>query len=95
MNNDKDPVPNDWYSKLLDAISCSANLTQESIKVEIQARHGELWKQINNQSVCIINLEQKLSKVETRCIELERKLRRYNIIIFGIQNAPNDTLSLL
>lgn len=99
---------NELYSKLLEVIKQEGNNNKEDIKSEIKRETRKLSEEINakikeenrkltelieQQNQKIILLQSKCDQFQNRCLNLERQIRKNNIIIFGL-TIEND-ISLL
>lgn len=89
-----DITNNELFARLLNAIKDESGTTKEEIKNEIRIENKKICEIIQALNKKVIDLENNCSKLESKCIHLERQVRKNNIVIFGlnINLKPEETL---
>ena len=77
--------PENWYANLIEAINNSAKVTQDSIRQEIHLKFDEVSNKIGAQEDKLKVLERQHKKLDLRSLEHERRIRKNNILIFGLK----------
>lgn len=83
---------NELYNKLINIIKAENERLVNTIREEINGKNKILIQKLDECSNRITELEQDHSLLKTRCIGLERQLRKNNIIIFGLDVPPNSDI---
>lgn len=82
------------FHKLLQVIESQAEKTREDISNEIKCESRKLLEKIENQDLEIKNLKEAHQLLEERCVQLERSIRKNNILVFGLL-PPTDNTEIL
>lgn len=80
----------DLYTKLLEAIKTEGEKNKNEIAREIQSENHKLLQKLDEQNKQLLDLDVRSKKLEARCVSLERRLRKNNIIIFGLVKADEE-----
>lgn len=84
MVEKQDLSNNDLFNKLLGAIKCENEKSTLDIKKHIREENTKLMSLLSEHKEKISELESKCEKLEKRILDIERRSRKNNIIIFGI-----------
>lgn len=76
---------NDLYSKLLSAINQQGEVIKKDIKEYIKIENAKITKVLEEQNKKIEILEKKYNDIESNQLNLERLMRKNNIVIFGLE----------
>ncbi|CAG9766647.1 unnamed protein product [Ceutorhynchus assimilis] len=85
---------NEEYNKLLEAINQSASKTSTEIREYIKSEHEKLFDSLNEQQKNIQVLQNRCASLENQVLVLERRLRKNNIIIYGLE-IPKENENLV
>lgn len=87
---------NDLYSKLIEAIKCENEKCKNEIKEHIEHENIKLLGSLKEQKEKISELENKYESLWKRTLDLERRSRKNNVIVFGLElNAQVNITSLV
>lgn len=73
------------YEKLLAAIQTESKNTKEDLKEEIKTQNDNIIHLLQQQNIKINDLEIKYNQLEQKNLTLERRIRKNNVIIFGLK----------
>lgn len=82
----------DLYVKLLDALKQESASIKTDITKEIKLENNRILEKLEQQNNKIVHLEEKYNNLELRCLNLERQYRKNNVVIFGLQVNPGESL---
>lgn len=85
MSKDGELSNTDLCNKLLAAIRTENQSTKSDIKSELKKVNDNILMKIEEQNKKISELEKKCNKLEQNFLPVERRLRKNNIIIFGLE----------
>ena len=76
---------NDLYVKLTEAIEKTANTTSQELKNHIELENDKILNKSEGHSKNLETLKTQCNKIEARQIDFERRFRKNNILIFGLE----------